>query len=176
MKIGDLFDKFLILLLIITLPLSIYFASKYSKKINTTSQTKTTTTSPVQQEVQPNAQIKISQVFHDQEKNQLIINGKAPVANLNIMALSIITPKKETIKESTKSGKTKESTIAALKTNENVLGQNVEVKAIKANNEGTFIYIYDTRKLNLEQVEIRFEQLDATATIQYDFEAEQRTL
>ncbi|NMB56905.1 hypothetical protein GYA19_03140 [Candidatus Beckwithbacteria bacterium] len=183
----DLFDKFLIIVLIIILPTSIFFSARaYQNEIkelksnadqekiakvneaidDIETQLDTTFTKVQEKKTVP---IEISSVKFATTSGKLEVTGKAPGKNLNIMVSAIVTPIKTTEKSKTSSG-------SAKKVDDSVLGEKVEVIAVKTDGEGNFKFIKQVDLKKIDLIELRFDQGDSSATIQYDLVRNKRTL
>jgi hypothetical protein len=180
---SDILDKFLILLLIITLPVSIFLTSQYGKKIGQEKEKKLQEEQMVklnqalteirnnettnQQAIQTD--IKIDEINFATKSGELTISGSAPVKNLNIVISAITTPAKIKAKSDKRSSKSGELS-------EEVLGQKVDVVAVKTDNDGKFEFVkkIDSEKIGL--IDIRLDQGEASLTVQYSFLENKRTL
>jgi negative regulator of sigma E activity len=169
---NDLLDKILVILLIITLPLSIYLTSKSDN--NPIAQPNPEAV-VAQAPAQPNPQVEkpdpiiINDVSYATQTGQLKIVGVAPIANLNIMVSAVVTKSSE--KNATNSAQPSPSAQA-----ESILGKAIEVIAVKTNEKGKFTFAKIISDKSIEEIEIRFEQAESTTTIQYDLLNNKRTL
>lgn len=191
---NDIFDKLLVLLLVITLPMAIFFTSQHQNQLDEKAneqvnekqiqkidqaikQIQSSSASKKTDEEAKAVPINIDKISFATQSGELKVSGIAPGKNLNIMVSAVVTPIKKEIpktKIASKSAQPKATESASL--DETVLGQSVEVVAVKAGDKGEFSFV---KKLDLQKpgiLELRFEQGESTATIQYDLSKNKRVL
>lgn len=192
---SNLIDKFLVFLMIIILPVGIFISSKVSnvseeeqlalveeaklKKIDTALAEIKTAATPKKGEpkIPP---IEITKVTYATESGKLKIEGKAPTANLNVMVQAVVTPKATPKPKPKKITKVENAGSSSAQPKEedvevDVLGVNVDVVAVKTKEDGSFLISKDIDE-DVALMEIRFDQGESTATIQYDFIAKKKIL
>jgi len=175
----DFVDKILILLLILMLPISVVLTSTYRSEADEKSQLqaeevklqkidqaldqiKTTVASDQQSKTLP---IEIASVTFASASGELKVKGKAPLGNLNVMVSAVVLPAeklKPLPEEKTASGS------AETEDEEAVLGDAVEVVAVKPNEEGEFAFVKKVDPDEVSLIELRLEQADSEVTIQYN--------
>lgn len=106
--------------------------------------------------------ISIETVDYATASGKLVIEGKAPTADTNVMIATVVTPKSKTASESAKTN--------------NVLGEAVELVAVKADNNGKFVFMKKIDAKKIEIVELKFEQGGSNTTITYDLEKRKRVM
>ena len=168
---SDIIDKLLIILLIILLPISVFIASNYQKKNELAlekeieqEQMKKVTAAVNQinsQQIQPQYPVEIEQVYFATESSKLVITGKAPKANSTLMVSSVI---------SIKNSQDKNSSSSAKKEPSDVLGQAVDVVAIKSEDDGSFTFVKKIDSKPIGIIDLRFDMDQSSATVQYDLE------
>lgn len=183
MKI-DILDKIIILALIAILPASIFLASKFQnenetlmvKKIQDEQLAKVNKVIENIEETKNSQEIgskiipiKISNVEYATDSGKLTIEGLAPGKNLNIMVSAVLTSK-----DDKKNINNKIASKAAILDEDLVLGQNVEVIAIKTDENGNFKFVKNINIKTTDAIELRFDQAESSATIQYDFSENKR--
>lgn len=177
---SDLIDKLLIILLVVILPASIFSASKIEEKekIRTEEKLRQEQLAKVDEVIKKIEQktetdsmasltsaIEIKEVVYASKSGELSIKGKAPEKKLNVMISTIITPPN--------SNNTKQASSSAFN---QVLGQEVAVNAVKTNNDGEFEFVKKINKKEVDIIELRFDQNQSSATVQYDVSKNKRIL
>ncbi len=196
---SQLIDKLVVFLLIIILPVSIYVSSQLDQKshedqVRAIEEEKISKINEAIKKMEANKQaeleklssqivppITIEAVNYYKDKNEIKVEGTAPGTNLNVMISSMITKYKDvdpvadsddsleasTSAEASASSKPQKP-IAKVAEDINVLGESVEVKAVKSDDVGKFSFI---KKIDddVALLELRFDQADSTATVQWDF-------
>ncbi|NMC35698.1 hypothetical protein GYA49_01495 [Candidatus Beckwithbacteria bacterium] len=175
----DFLDKILILLMVLILPVGIYTASKYAGQLDEPKEeqvqiaeeklneavAKIQEAAVPQQEEPKIAPIEIADVSYASESGELIVSGAAPAANLNVMVSAVVTPSTYNTKTKNKDG-----------SGESVLGEQVEVHAVKTDSVGHFTYKRKVDVKDIDLIELRFEQSESSATVQYNLVENKRTL
>jgi hypothetical protein len=165
----DLIDKLLILILIIGLPLSFYFTSKYSpvsqiitqgdSNINEVNQAiADLQTSLDSGDIDPVQVIIINKVSYASDTGILRIEGNAPIPKLTVMVSALVTKYV---------GENEGSSSA-------VMGRKVETFATISGDQGRFIFAKKLLSIDAQVVELRFEQGNASTTLQYDLFKQKR--
>jgi hypothetical protein len=187
---ADFLDKFLIFLLILILPITIFLSNKaYKEEIqggeNGLGQDKLEQVDQAIQQLETqldnkiNSQqakktnpIKITDVSFASSSAELRVFGIAPTKNLNVMVSAIVTPKGgfTTEYQKEKIG-TKSSSLV-----EPVLGQAVEVIAVRTDGDGHFEFAQKVDIKKVDLIELRFDQGDSSVTVQYSIRDNTRTL
>jgi hypothetical protein len=186
---SDLFDKLLIVLMVILLPVSIFIAStlKDSSDIAAGNQSTDESQQRIDQALEQlqNAAkpaqavqvppITIQSISFASKSGELRVTGEAPGKNLNVMVSAVITPPKTLHKPSTELDIT-ESASDSASLGESVLGESVDMVAVKTSSDGSFTFIkkIDTKKADL--IELKLDQGESTATVQYNLLENRRTL
>ena len=190
---SDLLDKFLILILVVTLPVGVFVSSKVQEnadlneavlieqekmtKIDKTLEDLRAASAkeaiPVAPTIEP---IEISIVTYNEDEEKIRIEGTAPGTNLNVMVQAVVTKiAKPTplpvkiIKAASGSGN-----VAEKVEDKSVLGESVDVVAVRTDNDGNFVLVREIDYDSTALLELRFDQAESTATIQYDFIANRR--
>ncbi|MGI5827895.1 MAG: hypothetical protein ACOX6V_02615 [Patescibacteria group bacterium] len=176
----DIVDKILILLLVLMLPLSIFLTSHYKDKLEgedleevkmqkidkAIDQIKTTVASEKKPPVTP---ITIESVTYASTSGELKVKGKAPNNNISVMVSATVTPPATSAKTASDSAETVGSSEEA------VLGETVEVLAVKPDTEGEFTFVKKLDPEDVGVIELRLEQLESEVTIQYNLQEEDQT-
>jgi Na+-transporting NADH:ubiquinone oxidoreductase subunit NqrC len=175
---SDLLDKLLILLLITVLPVSIFLATNYQKKIIQNEKAElekeqmikvTETVKEIRaHDMQVKPEIEIEQVYYATESSKLVVTGTAPLRDTIVMVSTVLTgeaDKKDA--EATQSGKKKATP--------NVLGQAVDVVAIDVDEDGNFTFVKKVESEDARVIDIRFDQDSSSATVQYNLKEQKQT-
>jgi hypothetical protein len=179
----DIFDKILISLLVLMLPLSIFITSRSKNQLEgggstqleeanmqridmAIDQIKTTVASDKKSH---KPDISIESVTFASTSGELKVRGTAPTANLNIMVSAIISPPETDSKSASGSAE-----VVGI-TDEAVLGEAVEVVAVKPNSEGKFAFIKRLNQAKVGIIELRLKQLDSEVVIQYNLQEKDHT-
>jgi len=171
---SDLIDKLLIILMIVLLPVSVFFASNHQKKYEKLREEElareqmervTQAVAAIQNQAEANAQknLEITQVYYATESGKLVIKGTAPKPDQNIMVSAVLSPP----------GKSKNDTSDKSDSGNNgnnVLGQEVDVVAIKTDENGDFAYVRKIDAKEASLIDIRFDQDRSSATVQFDLQ------
>lgn len=181
---SDLIDKFIILCLILILPINILISSKIKVRQQEKLESQLEAESnqkiaealaeiknqPVAQAEKKISPITIDSVDYATDSGKLIIEGQAPTSDVKIMVYSTLT-------NFSQSKRTKSSSdSASLENYTEVLGDNVEVSAVDANDQNRFTFIKKVDFKKTKEIEIRLEQNDSSATIKYDLENKKRII
>ena len=191
----DIIDKVLVVVLVITLPIGIFVSAHMQEsadvakaeqieqekigKLNQTleelkaaSAKETVVKAP---EIEP---ITIRSVVYASDSGKLRVEGTAPGTNLNVMVQAVVTEKakptpkpKKVVKQASGS-----ANVAVKEDDSSVLGEAVDVVAVKTDDTGNFTLVREVDTDEVTLVELRFDQAESTATIQYDFIANKRIL
>lgn len=176
---SDLVDKIIVLFLILLLPINILISSKMNKgnndkdievSIEEMDRAINELESKIAaKEADDNTLISIESVNYASSSGELVVTGQAPISNLNVMVSATVSNKNNPINN-------KNQASGSAQIANEVLGRNVEMVAVKTDEKGMFRFIRKINKEKVELIELRFDQDKASATIQYDFELDKRTL
>lgn len=194
----DKMDKILIVVLILLVPSSVVVASflerkdeeqsilevkqlneqKFNKVIE---ELKTAKDQPLPEPSQP--KIEITNVSYATQSGTLTVKGKAPGKNLTVMVSTIVTKhspqRAQTLPSPSASASAQPTHSAALSDSdldELVLGEAVDVKAVKTDGSGAFTYVREINEIEEALIDLRFDQGDSTAMVQYSVVEGKRTL
>ncbi len=186
----DLLDKFLILLLISMLPTAIFITSQNQELEGGNAKKAAEAEQKIHQAIQQlqaskpvdvpkAAPITIDKISYATESGELTITGVAPGRNLNVMVSATVLPHKKTTPAPTTKSEidTTSSSSSAAKASsldDAVLGESVEVVAVKADVDGKFTLVKKVDFKKTDLVELRFDQADSTATVQYSIQENKR--
>lgn len=168
---SDFVDKLLILLLITILPISIFIASNYQKRVELEMEKEiekeqmqkvTVAVNQMQtQQVKQQYPIEIGQVYFATQSSKLVVVGQAPKANSTLIVSSVLNTESSDIKSASNSAK---------KNPADVLGQAVDVVAIKSESDGKFTFVKKIEEKPSGIIEIRFDMDQSSTTVQYDLD------
>ncbi len=154
-------DKFLIFLLVITLPLGLFAAYRIQKQAAGKQMDEQRATqidealNQIEQALERPAQpsqpkISISSVNYASDSGKLEVTGIAPQPEAQIIVSAVVT-------SSSKS-----------EGNDKVLGERVDVVAVAPQPDGTFVFKYPIEDESSQAIELKFEQNGAISSIKYD--------
>ncbi len=161
-----MFDKLLLTLMLLLLPVSALLTRYYlQKSANPTVTVESlekvdTMLSQLQESINKkesnikDPELLVTTVFYATESGVLTVSGVAPKGNLSVR-VSTIEKDKDNKKDASESA---------------VLGESVAERAINTSQDGVFGYKYEPQGDKLESIEIRFEQGQASKTVVYNFD------
>ena len=178
----DLLDKILIILMITILPIGIFVASKYKNQSENQAVAEETQIAEAKlneavEKIQKAAEVEkesyiepilIDKVSYASSSGEMDVVGRAPGSNMTVMVSAVITPSVYAKDDKKASG--------SAKVKNEILGETVEVFAVKTDANGEFQLVKEFDAEEIDIVELRFEQSESTATVQYNLVEGRRTL
>ncbi len=161
-----MFDKLLLTLMLLLLPVSALLTRYYlQKSANPTVTIESlekvdTMLSQLQESINKkessikDPELLVTTVFYATESGVLTVSGVAPKGNLSVRVSTIEVGSKTNKKDASESA---------------VLGEAITERAINTSQDGVFSYEYEVDNNKLDSVEMRFEQGQASKTVVYNF-------
>jgi len=168
---SDLTEKLLILIMITLLPVSVFVASNYQQKLEkqqreSLEKEQIAKVNALMAQLQTQAvqneakSIEIGQVYYATQSGKLVVKGSAPKAESNILVSQVLT--------AAPTNKDRNVSHSASNSAYNVLGEAVDVVAIKSDKNGDFTFVKKISSQEASVIDLRFDQDQSSATIQFD--------